>query len=235
MPGARVERAANRLIDRLPGADRDRILQETMIVELPFGSTLCEAGEMLDHVYFPLSGFISLIAALSPREALEAGLVGNEGMLGGSLAWGIGVSPVRGVVWGEGSALRMTAVQMRRALCDSPALQRVLNQYLCVRMAQLLRTSLCTHYHEISPRLARCLLMTQDRANADEFRLTHELLASMLGVRRSGVTVAAGALQRSKLIRYARGRIRILDRNGLAAMSCACYAGLLDDYSALLA
>jgi CRP-like cAMP-binding protein len=152
-------------------------------------------------------------------------------MLGATLALGVGEALRRGVVQGEGSALRMSVAQLQRALRDSPALRRMIHRYLYVQIAQLLRTNVCTHYHEIRPRLARWLLMTHDRANADHFHVTHELLASMLGVRRSGVTVAAGDLQHCQLIQYSRGNVSILDRAGLEASACDCYEAMLHDYA----
>ncbi len=223
---------ANRLIGCLPRGERIRILDSCETVELSFGSVLCEADQRYAHVYFPLTGFISLVTVLKGHSPLEMGLIGNEGMLGGSLALGVPIVPMRAVVQGSGSSLRMTAAQLRRQLRISPVLRRALRQYLYVLMAQLSQLAACAHFHDIEPRLARWLVMTGDRAHADHFHLTHESLADMLGVRRSGVTIAAGALQLRKLIRYSRGEIHILDRKGLEAASCVCYDALLEDYAA---
>jgi CRP-like cAMP-binding protein len=224
-------RVINRLIESLPRGERNRILESCEIVERSFGTILCEPDQRYEHVYFPLTGFISLVTTLKGHPPLEMGLIGNEGMLGGTLALGVPIVPMCAVVQGSGRLLRMTAVQLRRELRASPALQQALNRYLHVLMAQLSQLAACAHFHEIEPRLACWLLMTHDRAHTDHFHLTHEYLADMLGVRRSGVTIAAGALQLRKLIRYTRGEIQILDRKRLEAASCECYAALLEDYA----
>lgn len=225
---------ANRLIETLPSKDRRRIEQLCEPVDLAFGAVLCEHDQLFRHVYFPVTGFISLMTTLVGHRPLEMGLIGNEGMLGVTLVLGVNAAPMDAVVQGAGSALRMTVVQLQQELQDNRSLQRKLNRYLYVLMAQLAQSAACTHFHEIEPRLARWLLLTHDRAHADHFHLTHEFLADMLGVRRSGVTVAAGALQLKKLIRYRRGEISILDRDGLEAASCECYGALADDYARLL-
>jgi CRP-like cAMP-binding protein len=221
-------RVVNRLIEGLPRKERDRLLQRCEPVDLVFGAILCEPGQPFRHVYFPLSGFISLVATLGGHQPLELALIGNEGMLGVTLALGVNAAPMRAVVQGAGTALRMSAAQLRRELRGSPALRRMLNHYLYAMLAQLAQSAACTHFHEIEPRLARCLLMSHDRAHADHFHLTHKFLADMLGVRRSGVTIAAGALQQRKLIRYTRGEISILDRKGLEAASCECYEAVIE-------
>jgi len=231
---ATVVQVTNRLIDSLPDKDRSRLLARCEPVELVFGDILCEPDQPFRHAYFPLSGFISLVATVGGHPPLEMGLIGNEGMLGATLVLGVSAAPLRAVVQGSGPALRMTAAQLRRELREVPSLLRMLNRYLYVLMAQLSQTAGCTRFHEVEARLARWLLMTHDRAHADHFHLTHEYLADMLGVRRSGVTVAAGMLQERKLIRYTRGEIRVLDRKGLEAASCECYDAVIDDYARLL-
>ncbi len=231
---AKKEKVVNRLIDGLPDKERDSVLHHCELIELVFGDVLCEPDQPLRYVYFPLTGFISLVTTLGSHQALEMGLIGDEGMLGVTVALGVNASPMGAVVQGAGTALRMSATQLKRELRDNPALQRTLNLYLYVLMAQLSQTAACTHFHEIEPRLARWLLMTHDRAHADHFHLTHEFLANMLGVRRSGITVAAGALQLKKLICYSRGEISILDRKGLEKASCECYDAVIDDYARLL-
>jgi CRP-like cAMP-binding protein len=158
------------------------------------------------------------------------GLIGHEGMLGATLALGINQVPMGAVVQGDGIALRMSAAQFQRELRTTPVLLRRVHHYLYVLIVQLAQTAACTHFHEIEPRLARWLLMTHDRVQADHFHLTQEFLADMLGVRRSGVTVAAGALQERNLIQYTRGDIAILDRKGLEAAACECYGAVLKDY-----
>ncbi|SDH75718.1 Crp/Fnr family transcriptional regulator [Nitrosomonas sp. Nm132] len=228
-------RVINHLIGCLPREERNRVLKRCEPVRLVFGTTLCEANQPFQHVYFPLTGFISRAIVMDGHQPLEAGLIGNEGMLGVTLALGINAAPLRAMVQGAGTALRMTAAQFQHELRDSACLLDTLNRYLYVLMTQLSRTSACNHFHEIEPRLARWLLMTHDRAHADHFHLTHEYLANMLGVRRSSVTIAAGVLQRRKVISYNRGEISILDRKELEATSCECYGVMNDHYARLFA
>jgi CRP-like cAMP-binding protein len=224
----------NRLIDGLSSKDRVGLLQRSETVELSFGQILCEPQQLVRYVFFPLTGFISLVTTLGHHQPLEMGLIGNEGMLGATLVLGVDTAPLRAVVQGKGTALRMTASQLRRQFRGSPSLLKTLHRYQYVLMEQLSKSAACIHFHEVEARLARWLLMTHDRARADHFHLTHEYLADMLGVRRSGITVAAGALQRRKLIRYTRGEISILDRKGLEAACCECYAATIEDYARLL-
>lgn len=235
VPAAIATQVANQLIGRLPRKERDRFLARCEPVDLVFGTVLCEPEQPYRSVCFPLTGFISLVAQVGSHPPLEMGLIGNEGMLGVTMALGVDAVPLRAVVQGSGTALSMSALGFRREMQDSPALLRHLNRYLFVLMAQLSQTAACTRFHEVEARLARWLLMTHDRAHANHFYLTHQFLADMLGVRRSGVTIAAGELQTKGLIRYTRGEIRILDRNGLEAASCECYEAVIDDYSRLLA
>lgn len=220
------------LIEGLPSKQRKQLLNGCEPVDMVFGNVLHEANQPIRHVYFPLSGFISLVTTMDGHPPLEMGLIGNEGMLGATLALGIGRAPMRAVVQGAGSALRIPSALFKQELLSSPALLRSLKRYLYVVMAQLSQSAACTHFHEIEPRLARWLLMTHDRAHADHFHLTHEYLAEMLGVRRSGVSIAAAALQARGLIRYTRGQIYILDRAGLEQAACECYAALQADYQA---
>jgi CRP-like cAMP-binding protein len=220
----------NHLLDSLPHKLRDRILRRCEQVDLSFGTVLCEPDQPLRHVYFPLKGFISLVAKVTGHPALEMGLVGNEGMLGTTMVLGVNSARLRGVVQGSGTALRLSAAQFEREIQQSPALRRALNRYLFVLLAQLSQTAACTRFHEVKARLARWLLLTHDRAHADHFYLTHQYLADMLGVQRSAITIAAGTLQRRKIIHYSRGDIRIANRRGLEAASCECYQAVIDQY-----
>jgi CRP-like cAMP-binding protein len=221
----------NRLLDELPRKERHRTLERCESVALVMGATLCEAGEPVRHVYFPLSGFISLVTEVGGCKPLELGLIGSEGMLGATVVLGVDTAPQRAVVQGTGSALRMSKAQLERELRESPHLVRLLNRYLYGWLTQLSQNAACNRFHEVKGRLARWLLTTQDRAHADHFHLTHEFLADMLGVRRSAITIAAGDLRRRRLIQYVRGEIRILDRRGLESTSCECYDAI-KSYSA---
>ncbi len=217
----------------MPRADRERILKRCVSAELTLGDILCESERPYRYVYFPLSGFISLVATVDGHPPLEMGLIGSEGLLGVTLVLGVNSARLRGVVQGSGTALRMGARQMRLELRRSPALRRLFSRYLYVLMAQLSQASACTRFHQIDARLARWLLMTHDRAHADHFHLTHKFLAEMLGVQRSAITIAAGKMQRRKFISYVRGEIRVLDRKGLEAASCECYEAVMEDYRRL--
>jgi len=215
--------ATNRLIGALPARNRQRFLDGCEPVNLEFSEVLAEPEARIRHVYFPTGSIISLTRPIDDRASLEVGLVGNEGMLGASLILGVDISPVRAVVQGEGPALRMRSALFRRELRLIPSLQGLLNRYLYVQLDQLAQTVACTRFHVVEKRLARLLLMIHDRAHSDTFHVTQEFLASMLGVRRVGVTKAATSLQRKGLIRYSRGNVMVLDRAGLNTTSCDCY------------
>jgi CRP-like cAMP-binding protein len=227
-------RITNRLLAALPRKDRQRVTVGCEQVELTYADVLCEPGARIQHAYFPADSFISLAAPVDGRASLEVGLIGNEGMLGIPLILGIRVSPYRALVRGSGTALRMTVASFHRELGASLALRRGLNRYLYALMAQFAQTAACTGFHVLESRLARWLLMTHDRAHGNSFHLTHDFLAEMLGVRRVGVTKAAGALQRAKLIGYRRGQITVLDRPGLEATSCDCYRTMKETYDRIL-
>jgi len=217
-------RADNSLLAALPALARRRLTAGHAPVNLVVSEILSQAGERIRYVYFPIDGFISLITPVKGRGQLEIGLVGREGMLGVPLLLGVNVSPLRAMVQGGGRAWRVDAATLQQELASNASLRASLNRYLYVFLAQLMQTATCTRFHRIEARLARWLLMTRDRAHADQFHITHEFLALMLGVRRVGVTRAATALQRRKLIRYRRGDISVVDVRGLKRAACACYA-----------
>jgi len=225
----------NHLIEGLSPNERQRLLGWCEPAELVAGDMLCEHDEPYPYAYFPIGGIISVVTIVPGLRPLEMGLIGNEGMLGATLVLGVKAAPMRAVVQSAGAAWRMTAAQFQKELHSTPALRRTIHRYLYVLLSQFAQSAACTHFHEIEPRLARWLLMTHDRAHADHFFLTHKVLAAMLGVRRSGITLAAGALQQRGLIRYVRGDINILDRPGLEAAACGCYVALVADYAAQFA
>lgn len=208
----------------LPRRDRVALLAACESVELTLGVVLCKPGETTRHAYFPADCVISLVTAVEGDPGLEVGMVGREGMLGAQLALGVSAVPLHALVQGAGTAWRMAAAPFRRELARSSALQLSLYRYVYVLMAQLASAAACTRFHNVEPRLARWLLMTHDRSRSEGFHLTHEFLSRMLGVRRVGITSAAGALQRQGLIHYRRGDITVLDRAGLEAAACSCYA-----------
>ena len=219
---------ANSVLAALPARTYRALQSGLEPVELVFGKVLYEPGERIRDVYFPNDSLISLLTMVDDRRALEVGLVGREGMLGMALALGGVLSPVRALVQGGGSALRMNAARFAKEFARSESLRRSLYRYLNSLIAQISQTAACNRFHVVEARLARWLLMTSDRMRSDQFRLTHEFLAHMLGVRRSGVTEAASGLERRKLIAYSRGNISILDRRGLEAAACSCYGAVKD-------
>lgn len=225
-----LEPASNRLLEGLPTKLRDHLIDTCELVNLEFGTVLCESERPFKYVYFPLTSFISLVAFVNGHQPLEMGLIGNEGMLGSTLSLGVPAAPMRALVQGSGKALRMTATQLRKEMHAAPALANQLNRYVYVVLEQLAKTAACIHFHETEPRLARWLLMTHDRTHTDQLHLTQEFLADMLGVRRSSVTIAAGALQEKNIIHYSRGEINILDRKGLESAACECYKMVIRDY-----
>src|SRR5262245_5930204 len=213
---------SNSLLAALPSGKYQGLKSALEPVKLTFGDVLLEPGQQIQHVFFPDNSLVSLLTE-EGRQAVEVGLVGHEGMVGIPLALGIDVSPVRAMVQGTGTALRMKKARFLKEFRKSPLLQRELLRYSHALMAQVTQISACNRLHNVEARLARWLLMTRDRLRSNQFLLTHEFLGHMLGVRRVGITQAAGALQRRKLITYGRGNIRILDSKGLEAASCRCY------------
>jgi CRP-like cAMP-binding protein len=217
------KRVANQVLAALSPRDYRRLENRFEPVKLGFGQVLYEPGRAIRHVYFPLDCLISLLTAVDGHRTLEVGMVGNEGMAGMPFILGMGISGVRAIVQGEGNALRMGAAPFRNEFKRNAPLQQALYRYTYALMAQISQTAACNRFHEADVRLARWLLMTRDRVRSDDFPLTHEFLAHMLGLRREGVTEAASTLKRRKLITYARGNIRIVDAEGLKAASCSCY------------
>ena len=226
-------RGDNLLLSKLPASERVRLIARCEPVELAVDEVLCGQHKPMRHVYFPLSGFMSQVVTLDGRSGIEVRLVGAEGMFGISLMFGVNV-PGRVRVHGAGSMLRLKAAQFLRELKRSPALKETLNRYLLVIASQLMQTAVCNRFHRLPARLARWLLMARDRANSDEFYLTHALASHILGARREGVTEAAHLLQARKLIRYNRGHVTIVNAPALEAAACNCYAAMTQIYEKIM-
>jgi CRP-like cAMP-binding protein len=222
------DRAANSLLAVLTRKSYQRLLPRLEPVTLTFGDVLYRPREAIRHVYFPSDCMVSLLALADGHRALEVGLVGCEGMLGVPLTLGVRESPVRALVQGSGTALRMKSTLFLNELRRNPPLRRAVNRYTYDLMVQVTQTAACNRFHRVEARLARWLLMTRDRMRSNDFRLTQDMLGNMLGVLRVAVTTAAGTLQRRKLIRYSRGDIRILDDKALEAIACRCYQVVKD-------
>jgi CRP-like cAMP-binding protein len=213
----------NRVLASIPPRQYQRLRAQLEPVNLTFGHVLYQPGKTIRHVYFPVNCLVSLLTVVDKRRSLEVGMVGNEGMAGMPFILSMGVSGVRALVQGAGYALRMASAPFRVEFGRNLSLQQALYRYTYALMAQISQTAACNRFHDAQARLARWLLMTRDRVGSDDFPLTHEFLAHMLGLRREGVTEAATTLKRRKLISYNRGNIRILDAKGLQAASCSCY------------
>jgi CRP-like cAMP-binding protein len=220
---------ANRLLAALPENEYQRLLPELERVPMPFGEVLYEPGARIRHVYFPDDSIVSLLAEVADHSTLEVGSVGNEGVAGLSVFMGVGASPHRAMVQGAGTAVRMKASSLREESCRAGALHGLLHRYAHTLLMQVSQTAACNRFHMVDARLARWLLTSGDRLGVDEFRLTQDFISDMLGVRREGVSKAASLLQKNELIHYSRGRIKILDRAGLEAVSCECYGVIKDE------
>lgn len=214
---------ANSLLAALPHAEHQRLRAVLEPVTLTSGQVLHEPGVPMRYVYFPVDCVISLLTQIRGHQPLSVGLVGHEGMVGISLALGIDVSFLRALVQGTGTAMRMESGAFRNEILQSKPLQQALYRYEHALLGQIAQSSACSQFHSLQERLARYLLMTGDRAMSREFRITQQFLADMLGVRRPGVTIGAGALEKRKLIHCGRGKITILHRSRLSAASCECY------------
>lgn len=224
----------NRLLASLPRKDHLQLLASCDEVDLSIGEVLWEPQRRIRYVYFPIDCFVSQLVPIDARENLELALIGREGMLGVPLVLGVNYSTMQSLVQGSGSALRMSTASFRRELEQRPALRQKLNRYVYVLQAQLAVTAACISFHSLDLRLARWLLMTHDQTGSGSIHLTHKFLAQMLGVRRVGITNAAGVLQRRKLLSYKRGEITILNRAGLERASCSCYQASKNAYENVL-
>src|ERR1039458_7873161 len=213
---------SNRILEALPAEDRDRLIRGMVLVALPIKTVLFEPGEPMRAVHFPIDGVISLVTPLDDGAIVEVATVGNEGMVGVPLFSG-GSLAVRAISQVSGSSLRMDAAAFLAEVDRPGAFSDLVHQYLSALFGQISQAAACNRLHTNEERLSRWLLMSHDRVGVDDFALTHEFLGQMLGSRRATVTLSAGLLQAAGLIRYHRGHISILDREGLEGVACECY------------
>lgn len=226
--------AENHLIQLLPRTARQSVLKLAEQVQLVQSEVLGDVGEPTRFVYFPIEGFISLITSIDAKPVLEVGMVGREGMCGAQVALNVITQPLHALVQGPGTAWRVPLAKFRKELVRNAPLKVLLDRYVYVLMGQLASSAACVRFHDIGPRLARWLLMTQDRAHADRFSVTHEFMGFMLGVRRVSITTAASALQKQRLIEYHRGQVVVLDRKKLEATACSCYGADRHTYAEVM-
>lgn len=224
----------NALLHKLPPAVRQRLLDHCEPFELVLSAELSVRGKPLQHAHFPIEGFLSLVIDVDSHPPLEVGMVGAEAMLGSELILGLAATPWRALVQGAGSSWRIGAQQLRTQIDAIPELEALLQACLLARLHQQTLAAACQRYHQIAPRLARWLLMMQDRSHSASFHVTQEFMALMLGVRRVGVTEAASHFQDAGLIAYHRGELTVLDRKALEAEACSCYAADKQIYQRLM-
>ena len=224
----------NHLLAVLPKPDSERLLPHLELVPLPLGEALYESGDRLNHVYFPTTAIVSLLYELEDGASAEIAVVGNEGIVGIALFMGGDTMPNRAVVQSEGHAYRLRGQLLKQEFNRAGALQHLLLRYTLAMLTQMAQTAVCNRHHSVDQQLCRWLLLSLDRLASNELCMTQELISNMLGVRREGVTEAAGHLQSSGLIHYSRGCITVLDRPGLEARVCECYDVVKKEFRRLL-
>jgi CRP-like cAMP-binding protein len=224
----------NRLLDALPAADYDRIAPHLELVPLKLGEVLYEPGTRMRYVYFPTTSIVSLLYVMEDGASAEIAIVGNDGILGVSLFMGGESTPSRAVVQSAGHGFRLRAALLKTEFGRFGPTMHLLLRYTQALITQMSQTAVCNRHHSVDQQLCRWLLLSLDRLSSNELSMTQELIANMLGVRREGVTEAAGKLQRSGLIDYRRGRITVLDRAGLEQRSCECYDVVRKEFVRLL-
>ncbi|MEO8417903.1 MAG: Crp/Fnr family transcriptional regulator [Methylophilaceae bacterium] len=224
----------NHLLAALPAAEYERLAPHLELVTMPLGQVLYESGERLQQVYFPTSSIVSLLYVMEDGASAEIAVVGNEGILGISLFMGGNTTPSRAVVQSEGHGYRLQAQLLKHEFHRAGPMQRLLLRYTQALITQMSQTAVCNRHHSVEQQLCRWLLWSLDRLSSDELIMTQELIANMLGVRREGVTVAAGKLQRAGLINYHRGHIKVLDRPGLETRVCECYHVVKTEFDRLI-
>jgi CRP-like cAMP-binding protein len=224
----------NHLLDALPESDLVRLLPLLERVPLVLGEVLYESGEQLRHVYFPVNAIVSLLYVMEDGASAEIAIVGNEGIVGISLFMGGETTPSRAIVQSAGHAYRLKGQLLKDEFCRAGPMQHLLLRYTQALLTQMSQTAVCNRHHSLDQQLCRWLLLSLDRLQSNELTMTQELIANMLGVRREGVTEAAGNLQNAGLIKYSRGKIQVLDRPGLEARVCECYAVVKKEFDRLL-
>jgi CRP-like cAMP-binding protein len=224
----------NHLLDALPRSDYARIASHLEPVSMKLGDVLYEPGVQLRYVYFPTTSIVSLLYVMEDGASAEIAIVGNEGILGISLFMGGDTTPSRAVVQGAGYGFRLKAELLKSEFGRFGPTMQLLLRYTQALITQMAQTAVCNRHHSVDQQLCRWLLLSLDRLQSNELSMTQELIANMLGVRREGVTEAAGKLQDAQLIRYRRGRITVLDRPGLEARSCECYQVVKTEFDRLL-
>ena len=224
----------NHLLAALPAEEHGRLIPHLELVPMPLGDVLYESGNELRHVYFPTTAIVSLLYVMLDGASAEIAVVGNEGIIGVALFMGGETMPNRAVVQSAGHAYRLKGQLLKQEFNRSGELQHLLLRYTQALLTQMAQTAVCNRHHSLDQQLCRWLLLSLDRLPSNELVMTQELIANMLGVRREGVTEAAGNLQKAGLIRYHRGRITVLDRAGLEARTCECYAVVKKEFDRLL-
>lgn len=224
---------SNLLLAAMPTEEWERLRPNLTLVELPLGHVIYESGNLLDHVYFPTTSIISLLYVTAEGASAEIAIVGNDGLVGIALFMGGETTPSRAIVQSAGHAYRLSAHMLKQEFSRGGATQHLLLRYTQALITQMAQTVVCNRHHSIDQQLCRWLLMSLDRLSSNELKMTQELIANMLGVRRSGVTEAALKLQDAGLIRYAHGHIEVLDRPGLEARVCECYGVVKREFARL--
>jgi CRP-like cAMP-binding protein len=224
----------NKLLAVLPETEFERLAPHLQLVSMPLGEVLYESGGRLQHVYFPTTAIVSLLYVMEDGASAEVAVVGNEGILGIALFMGGESTPSRAVVQSAGHGYRLKAELLKEEFSRAETVMRLLLRYTQTLITQMSQTAVCNRYHSVDQQLCRWLLLSLDRLPSNELTMTQELIANMLGVRREGVTEAAGRLQRAGLIRYKRGKIAVLDRPGLERAVCECYAVVQKEFERLL-
>jgi len=222
MPGS-FSPLQNHLLAALPSLERDRLFPHLQLVDMPLGRVLYESGDPLLHVYFPVDSIVSLLYVMENGASAEISVVGNEGLIGIALFMGGETTPSRAIVQSAGYAYRLIARRLKDEFSRHGEMQLLLLRYTQALITQMSQTAVCNRHHSVDQQLCRWLLLSLDRLNSNQLIMTQELIANMLGVRREGVTDAAGKLQKLGVIQYARGQITVLDRPHLERLSCECY------------